>query len=190
MWIPFSPPCRQKCAGRRNLIHDGLLKVTFSIRLATLGDVPALVPICLEMEEHYQGAQAIDASTINRRLTQWFERTSDSVMLVAVKDRQPVAHAVICPLFPAGDLNTAWFLKDIYVQASARGEGIGEALIQACAAETLRRKGARLDLTVDAGNEGARTLYERMGAVDTSKSYLRWEGDALDNLARQHGPRS
>lgn len=159
--------------------------MTFSTRLATLGDVPALVPLCLEMEEHYQGPQAIDAGTVSRRLTQWFERTSDSVMLLALKDRQPVAHAVICPLFPAGDLNTAWFLKDIYVQASARGEGIGEKLIEACAAETLRRKGARLDLTVDAGNDGARTLYERLGAVDTSKSYLRWEGEALTALSKR-----
>jgi ribosomal protein S18 acetylase RimI-like enzyme len=85
-------------------------------------------------------------------------------MLVATKDGALVGHAVICPLFPAGNLDTAWFLKDIFVASAARGEGIGEALIKACAKETLRRKGARFDLTVDAGNEGARTLYERLGA--------------------------
>jgi ribosomal protein S18 acetylase RimI-like enzyme len=156
--------------------------VSFSIRLATLSDVPALVPLCLDMETHYLGDKAIDEATARRKLTHWFEKTSDSVMLIAIKDTTPVGHAVICPLFPAGDLSTAWFLKDIYVSHTARGEGIGEALIKACAKETVRRKGSRLDLTVDAGNDGARKLYERLGAHDTAKTYLRWDGDALAAL--------
>lgn len=153
--------------------------MSFSIRLATLSDVPALVPLCLEMETHYLGDKAIDEATARRKLAHWFEKTSDSVMLIAVKDATPVGHAVICPLFPAGDLSTAWFLKDIFVADAARGEGVGEALIKACAKETVRRKGSRLDLTVDAGNDGARALYERLGAHDTAKAYLRWDGDAL-----------
>lgn len=159
--------------------------MTLSIRLATLGDVPALVPLCLEMEKHYQGGDAIDVKTAQRRLTQWFEKNSGSLMLIAVQEGQPIGHAVICPLFPAGNLETAWFLKDIYVQASARGQGVGKALVKACGAETRRRRGTRLDLTVDAGNDDARKLYERMGAVDTSKSYLRWDGEALERLADQ-----
>lgn len=153
--------------------------MSFSIRLATLSDVPALVPLCLEMETHYLGDKAIDEATARRKLTHWFEKTSDSVMLIAVKDAVPVGHAVISPLFPAGDLSTAWFLKDIFVADASRGQGVGEALIKACAKETVRRKGSRLDLTVDAGNDGARKLYERLGAHDTAKTYLRWDGEAL-----------
>lgn len=156
--------------------------MSFSIRLATLSDVHALVPLCLEMKTHYLGDKSIDEATARRKLTHWFEKTSDSVMLIAVKDATPVGNAVICPLFPAGDLSTAWFLKDIYVVDAARGEGIGEALIRACAKETVRRKGSRLDLTVDAGNDGARALYERLGAHETSKAYLRWDGEALASL--------
>jgi GNAT superfamily N-acetyltransferase len=156
--------------------------VSFSIRLATLSDVTALVPLCLEMETHYLGDNAIDETIARRKLTHWFEKTSDSVMLIAVKNGKPVGHAVICPLFPAGDLSTAWFLKDIFVSQIARGQGVGEALIKASAKETVRRKGSRLDLTVDAGNDGARTLYERLGAHDTAKAYLRWDGEALAAL--------
>ena len=162
--------------------------MSLSVRLATLGDVPALVQLCKEMEDHYQGADAIDVNTVRRRLTHWFEKTSDSVMLVAVDDAQILGHAVICPLFPAGNLSTAWFLKDIYVAASARGRGVGQRLIEACGKETVRRKGSRLDLTVDAGNDGARALYERMGARDTAKTYLRWEGDTLATLAGLSDP--
>lgn len=156
--------------------------MSFAIRLATLSDVPALLPLCREMEVHYQGDAAIDEGTARKRLNHWFEKTQDSVMLVATQGPDMLGHAVICPLFPAGDLSTAWFLKDIYVSHAARGQGIGEALIKACAKETLRRRGSRLDLTVDGGNSGAHALYERLGAQDTQKTYLRWEGEALASL--------
>ncbi len=156
--------------------------MSFSIRAATRSDVSRLVALCLEMETHYLGDDAIDEATVRRRLTQWFDTNSDSAMLIAIKDATPVGHAVICPLFPAGNLNTAWFLKDIFVSQTARGEGVGEALIKACAKETVRRKGVRFDLTVDAGNDGARALYERLGAQDTAKTYLRWDGEALAAL--------
>lgn len=156
-----------------------------TIRQARPTDIADLVRLCREMEVHYQGDEAIGAETIRQRLTQWFNDNRDSVMLVAVSNDQVVGHAVICPLFPAGDLSTAWFLKDIFVAGAARGQGIGEQLIKACAHETVRRNGSRLDLTVDAGNEGARALYESLGAQDTAKSYLRWEGNALQALSER-----
>ena len=153
-----------------------------TVREAKSTDIPELVRICHQMEVHYQGAHAIDEETIRQRLTQWFSQNSDSVMLVAINDKQLVGHAVLCPLFPAGDLSTAWFLKDIFVIDAARGQGVGKQLITACAQETVRRKGTRLDLTVDAGNDGARLLYENLGAQDTGKRYLRWEGNGLQEL--------
>lgn len=156
-----------------------------TVRLATLSDVLKLVPLFKEMEDHYQGADAIDVETVRRRLIHWFDKTSDSVMLIVLDDGVPVGHAVIAPLFPAGDLQTAWFLKDLFVSTDARGNGAGKRLLAACGAETVRRKGHRLDLTVDQGNDSARVLYESLGAVDTHKSYLRWDSKALEKLARQ-----
>ena len=157
-----------------------------AIRLATPSDVPQLVPLFKEMEDHYQGPDAIGADAVRRRLVRWFDETNDSAMLIAINDDGlPVGHAVIAPLFPAGDLRTAWFLKDLFVSSRAQGNGIGKRLLAACGAETRRREGQRLDLTVDNGNHRAKALYEEMGAVDTRKTYLRWDGNALNDLADQ-----
>ena len=159
--------------------------MTPAIREATARDLSALVPLFKEMEDHYEGSAALGLREVRTRLAHWLETNRDSVMLVAFAGDRPLGHAVLCPLFPAGDLTTAWFLKDIYVRAEARGTGIGAQLIRACGAETLRRNGTRLDLTVDAGNDSARRLYEALGARDTAKRYLRWEGSALDDLCRE-----
>ena len=154
------------------------------IRPATASDCPSMVPVMVEMERHYFGEDAIDAPLIAERLAGWFADNQDTVILLALRGNDVLGHAVLAPLFPAGALATAWFLKDLYVRASARGQGIGRRLITACAAETVRRKGSRFDLTVDEGNDGAEALYRRLGATDTGKTYLRWDGDNLARLAK------
>lgn len=155
-----------------------------TIRPATADDCAAMVPIMAEMELHYFGEDAIEAPLIIERLAKWFADNQDTVILLALRADDVLGHAILAPLFPAGSLRTSWFLKDLYVAAKARGQGIGEHLIKACAAETVRRDGSRFDLTVDAGNDGADALYRRLGATDTRKTYLRWDGDNLARLAK------
>jgi mycothiol synthase len=61
--------------------------------------------------------------------------------------------------------NTGW-LKDIAVRESARGRGLGTALLLHGFAEFARRGIPRIGLKVDAGNPtGAPQLYERHGFV-------------------------
>jgi ribosomal protein S18 acetylase RimI-like enzyme len=54
-------------------------------------------------------------------------------------------------------------LLSIMVQPQARGQGIGAVLLQVLAEECQRRGVARLDVTVDAANTGARRFYARHG---------------------------
>lgn len=55
------------------------------------------------------------------------------------------------------------YLDDIAVAESARGRGVGSALLEACADETNRLGLSMLMLTVDEENVGAIRLYQRMG---------------------------
>lgn len=58
---------------------------------------------------------------------------------------------------------TSGFLKDLVVDPAFRRRGVGEALLLAARA-TLRARGhGQLALKVQAGNAGARRLYERLG---------------------------
>lgn len=54
-------------------------------------------------------------------------------------------------------------LLSIMVEPEARGSGIGAVLLHVLAEECIRRGIDHLDVTVDAGNEGARRFYARHG---------------------------
>lgn len=56
-------------------------------------------------------------------------------------------------------------IEDVIVDGSARGQGIGEALVQRCL-ETARKKGApAVTLTSNPRREAANRLYQRMGFI-------------------------
>ena len=91
--------------------------------------------------------------------------TPDSAVFVAEIDDEVVGFAYIerDPLNYAELLRDGAWLHDIYVDESARAEGIGTALIKA-AAEAAKRMGAeKLLLTVAAKNAVAQQIFERAG---------------------------
>jgi len=53
----------------------------------------------------------------------------------------------------------AW-LEDLFVDGSARGAGLGRALLDAAIARAAERGCKRIELDVDEGNTAARALYE------------------------------
>jgi GNAT superfamily N-acetyltransferase len=55
-------------------------------------------------------------------------------------------------------------MNDLYVDASARGSGVGAALIEACAAECAARGVAILEWETAPDNIRAQGLYDRTGA--------------------------
>ena len=54
-------------------------------------------------------------------------------------------------------------LEDLYVEDSARGHGLGAALVRACVDRARERGARRIELDVNDANEPARRLYERLG---------------------------
>ncbi|GAB4576920.1 MAG: hypothetical protein Tsb0019_03090 [Roseibium sp.] len=153
------------------------------IRQADIADASALADLFVEMERHYDGSAEPDPSTVAERISSWLTRQPDAILLLAEDaDGALQGHLSAAPIFPSGAGRSAMFVKDIFVRGSARGKGIGENLLRACAGEAQKRGAARLELTVDRVNTGASGLYARLGAKDTGKSYLRWEGDSLAAL--------
>ena len=91
--------------------------------------------------------------------------TPDSAVLVAEVDGEVVGFAYLerDELNYAELLRDGAWLHDIYVNESARAEGIGRDLINA-AAETAKRMGAKkLLLTVAAKNAIAQQVFEKAG---------------------------
>ena len=61
------------------------------------------------------------------------------------------------------------WLEDLFVEESARGSGLGRAMVEQVI-EVARERGCRrVELDVDVTNAPARALYERMGFVNKSE---------------------
>jgi GNAT superfamily N-acetyltransferase len=78
------------------------------------------------------------------------------------------------------------YLEDIVVTDSARGQGIGEKLFNACAAECAARGYHHLTWQVLDWNEGAIRFYKRFGA-ELSREWLngRLYREQLERIAAQ-----
>ena len=67
----------------------------------------------------------------------------------------------------------AW-IEDVVVDASARGQGVGEALSTAAIEEARRRGAKNVSLTSRASRESANRLYQRLGFVPYDTNIYRF----------------
>lgn len=98
------------------------------------------------------------------------ERPETVYLLAAPDDDSPPAG--VCQLRFRHSLWTAaldCWLEDLYVEASARRRGIGDALVAFTLALAAERGARRVELDTNEDNTGARALYERHGFSDHSK---------------------
>ena len=80
------------------------------------------------------------------------------------------------------------YLEDLVVGESARGAGVGEALMAALAREGIARGVLRIDWAVLDWNEGALRFYRRLGGTP-QQDWLRYTLDeaAMRGLAKSDG---
>jgi GNAT superfamily N-acetyltransferase len=96
--------------------------------------------------------------------------------LVAEDDGKLLGFAILSPFFPAEALSHGLFLKELYVAAHARSEGVGERLIDAIRELAAKRGDTRVVWTTSEWNTGAQRFYERLGARREKKVYYVIDG--------------
>jgi len=91
---------------------------------------------------------------------------NESIILLASRETQDFAgFAQLYPTFCSVSAAPIFVLYDLYVDASARREGIGRALMKA-SVEHARHTGAvRVELATAITNDAAQALYEALGWV-------------------------
>jgi len=129
----------------------------FAVRRATEADIPLMRRLWAEFsaEAHYSPYPPGPFDPVLVR---------DHVALVAEEGGE-----VVGTLY--ANLATAHFgyVFGVYTVPSARGRGVGRALMEAIAAQ-LREQGREyVVLSVDTPNEGAREFYARLGFEDASR---------------------
>ena len=130
------------------------------IRRAGMEDVEAVAPLFDLYRVFYQ--QPSDVALARRFIGERLQH-EQSVVLLAEQDGVAVGFTQLFPSFSSVRAGRAWILNDLYVQASARRNGIARSLLQA-AADFARSDGAiRLELETDPDNRSAQALYRHMG---------------------------
>jgi ribosomal protein S18 acetylase RimI-like enzyme len=90
-------------------------------------------------------------------------RLGQSAVFLARLNEQAVGFVQLYPSFSSLSMAPSWILNDLYVDESARGQGVAEALMNAARdlAESTGTAGIMLQTARD--NSVAQRLYERLG---------------------------
>jgi GNAT superfamily N-acetyltransferase len=96
-------------------------------------------------------------------------RDDTEFLLAAGDDRSPLGIAQLRYRWSVWTEAQDCWLEDLYVLDSARGTGMGRALVQASLDRARERGCRRVELDVNTGNAAARRLYESLGFA-TGKS--------------------
>jgi GNAT superfamily N-acetyltransferase len=91
--------------------------------------------------------------------------------LLAAPDGQDTPRAVCQLRFRHGIWRDGGdcLVEDVFVEGSARGAGLGRALLETARDRALARGCARMELDVNEGNEAALALYRGLGFTDRAK---------------------
>lgn len=103
---------------------------------------------------------------ISKRLTH-----KESVIFFVKKDGSYAGFSQLYPSFSSISMKRDWILNDLFVDSDARGQGVGNMLLQKAKEYAIQTgaKGISLCTTVD--NEQAQRLYEKNGYVRDSHYY-------------------
>ncbi|MGO4572042.1 GNAT family N-acetyltransferase [Microvirga sp. 2TAF3] len=145
------------------------------IRLAAPEDAPDVAALIRALDLHYVGpdvAQPIEP-TLAMVERSMLEAEGTRYALAYLSGRA-VGLACFAVLRPGSRLSGLLFVKELFVTEDARGQAIGNALMTWLAGYARSQGIARIDLTTDGGNRGARAFYERLGAVRQDKVFYRF----------------
>ena len=123
----------------------------------------ALLPVNADYQRFYE-SQEIDEAR-NREFFRRFIAPSDDGMLIAAWDgTELVGYACLYWHFTSVGATETVLMNDLFVRETARGGGVGRALIDASANVARERGVSRLEWATRPDNETARRLYDATGA--------------------------
>jgi GNAT superfamily N-acetyltransferase len=156
----------------------------FVVRKAAREDIPSVLSLLRELAA-YEGK--LDRVQIDEALLaeHAFGARACIEILLGVLDGSPVSYAIFFPHFSSYRGRPWLYLEDLYVQAGARGQGVGRSMMAHLAELTLSRAWAGMAWGVLDWNESAIAFYQGLGA-EKSNGHISMElaGDALLRAAR------
>lgn len=151
------------------------------MRAPRVDEAPLLAEMANDLNDHIGISGR--PFTAERVRADGFGRDAAFTPLVAELDGQVVGYAFFTLGYNTDIAARSMWLHDLFVMPAARGKGVGQALMRAVAAETVRRGGRSLEWGVHAKNTGALEFYKRMGAGGGEARIMGVAGKRLRALA-------
>ena len=135
---------------------------------ATIEDLEGVSNLFNLYRMFYQQTSDLEGATayIKERL-----ENEDSVIYVVKNKKDYVGFTQLYPTFSSISMKRAWILNDLYVDAEARKQGIGEMLLQKVKDFATETGAKNISLSTAPDNYSAQRLYEKNGYIRDSKFY-------------------
>lgn len=154
------------------------------LRSAIEADAPVILDFIQQLAEYERLRHECVATEASVRESLFGPRPAAEVLLAEVDDVE-VGFALFFPTYSTFLAQAGLYLEDLYVVPSARGLGVGRALLAELARLTVARGWGRLEWSVLDWNTPAIRFYESLGAVPMSDwTKYRLTGDALQALGQ------
>ncbi|WP_277585485.1 GNAT family N-acetyltransferase [Psychrobacillus antarcticus] len=95
----------------------------------------------------------------------------ESVIFVVKDEHKYVGFTQLYPTFSSVSMKRTWLLNDLYVDATARKQGVGEMLLQKAKDYAVETEAKSISLSTAVDNHAAQRLYEKNGYVKDSEFY-------------------
>jgi len=154
-----------------------------AIRFATATDAAAILGFIRELATYEKLLHEVIADEAQLRATLFGVRPAAEVLLAELAGT-PVGFALFFPSYSTFLARPGLYLEDLFVQPSARGQGVGLALMSALARIATERRYGRFEWSVLDWNEPALKFYASLGAGRQHEwTVQRLTGDPLVALA-------
>ena len=161
------------------------IKTDFEIRQAEEDDVPEILKLIKALAEFENLSDEVVATEELLKI-KLFGINSPAEVQIAYDKNKTLGFALYFRTFSTFLGRPGIYLEDLYGRESARGKGVGEALLRRLAQRTREIGGGRLEWSVLNWNEVAIKFYQKMGASPLNKwTMFRVTGNKLKELAEE-----
>ena len=158
------------------------------VRPAAPGDVPVVLALVRELAAYEREPDAVEATEAMLAAALFGPAPTASCHVAVDADDEVVGFALWYVTFSTWRGVPGLWLEDLFVRPSARGTGLGRALLQTLAQVCVDRGYARFEWWVLDWNAPAIGFYRSLGAVPQDEwTTFRVDGAALTALAGQAG---
>lgn len=138
------------------------------VRLAHMDDLDEVTRLFDRYRIFYGQVSDIDAA---RKFIQMRFQQGDSTILIALDELRGVDFTQLYPIFSSVSMKRVWILNDLFVEETARCQGVGTQLMQVAESFARQTGAVRIALSTQMTNQRAQSLYESRGYVKDEVFY-------------------